>query len=289
MGILDEAIREHLELKRKQGAEQQELRRLEDDAFGPAVRPDAGTGESSAETAADDAKDESATTAPPVDSAGSAEAAHPDAEVEEAQREAIAQQPTEVFDVAGELAREQEGDEAIEADPGDRVDAEASPTAAPAAREGEPPLTIETPPPAPAPVDEEASGESEVNESSETRGDATVEAALPDADGAESDKVEDEPADAGDTAAFNEQFLSDELDRALDDPGDEPGDTGRTAFLEESDEFQTPQRPRRQALDSSETSEEDVLEETPDFLEEAPEHDRLWFEQKPPKDFDFND
>ena len=32
---------------------------------------------------------------------------------------------------------------------------------------------------------------------------------------------------------------------------------------------------------------EDVLEETPDFLQETPEHDRLWFEQKPPRDFDF--
>jgi hypothetical protein len=33
--------------------------------------------------------------------------------------------------------------------------------------------------------------------------------------------------------------------------------------------------------------EEDVLEETPDFLQETPEHDRLWFEQKPPRDFEF--
>ena len=32
---------------------------------------------------------------------------------------------------------------------------------------------------------------------------------------------------------------------------------------------------------------EDVLEETPEFLQETPEHDRLWFEQRPPKDFDF--
>ena len=31
----------------------------------------------------------------------------------------------------------------------------------------------------------------------------------------------------------------------------------------------------------------DELEETPDFLQETPEHDKLWFEQKPPKDFDF--
>ena len=32
---------------------------------------------------------------------------------------------------------------------------------------------------------------------------------------------------------------------------------------------------------------DDVLEETPDFLQETPEHDRLWFEQKPPRDFEF--
>lgn len=36
-------------------------------------------------------------------------------------------------------------------------------------------------------------------------------------------------------------------------------------------------------------SDEDVLEETPDFLQETPEHDRLWFEQRPPRDFDFDD
>ena len=33
---------------------------------------------------------------------------------------------------------------------------------------------------------------------------------------------------------------------------------------------------------------EDVLEETPDFLRETPEQDRLWFEQSPPRDFDFD-
>lgn len=33
---------------------------------------------------------------------------------------------------------------------------------------------------------------------------------------------------------------------------------------------------------------EDMLEETPDFLQETPEHDRLWFEQRPPRDFDFD-
>ena len=36
MGILDEAIREHLELKRQHGAGDSELKQLEDEAFGQA-------------------------------------------------------------------------------------------------------------------------------------------------------------------------------------------------------------------------------------------------------------
>ena len=32
---------------------------------------------------------------------------------------------------------------------------------------------------------------------------------------------------------------------------------------------------------------EDVLEETPEFLRDRPEDDELWFEQGEPKDFDF--
>ncbi len=50
--------------------------------------------------------------------------------------------------------------------------------------------------------------------------------------------------------------------------------------------------PAEEALErrsgTKETGEEDVLEETPDFLQETPEHDRLWFEQKPPRDFDWD-
>jgi hypothetical protein len=37
----------------------------------------------------------------------------------------------------------------------------------------------------------------------------------------------------------------------------------------------------------AEEPQEDVLEETPEFLQDTPEHDKLWFEQKPPRDFDF--
>jgi hypothetical protein len=50
--------------------------------------------------------------------------------------------------------------------------------------------------------------------------------------------------------------------------------------LEEAEELEEPPTPK--------DGEDDVLEETPDFLQETPEHDRLWFEQKPPRDFDLD-
>ena len=42
MGILDDAIKEHLELKRQHGADDSELKQLEDEAFGAAERPGEG-------------------------------------------------------------------------------------------------------------------------------------------------------------------------------------------------------------------------------------------------------
>jgi hypothetical protein len=52
-----------------------------------------------------------------------------------------------------------------------------------------------------------------------------------------------------------------------------------------------PEKPEDALVDSDledEDGDNDVLEDTPDFLQETPEHDRLWFEQKPPRDFDFD-
>jgi hypothetical protein len=49
-----------------------------------------------------------------------------------------------------------------------------------------------------------------------------------------------------------------------------------------------PERPAARAAGAEPPEGEDVLEETPEFLQETPEHDRLWFEQKPPRDFDFD-
>jgi hypothetical protein len=34
---------------------------------------------------------------------------------------------------------------------------------------------------------------------------------------------------------------------------------------------------------------DDLLDDMPEYREDAPDQDRLWFEQKPPKDFDFDE
>src|SRR3954451_8149839 len=59
---------------------------------------------------------------------------------------------------------------------------------------------------------------------------------------------------------------------------DEPDEVPADEALQE--------RPRRPTAETGD--DDDVLEETPDFLQETPEHDRLWFEQKPPRDFDWD-
>jgi hypothetical protein len=41
-------------------------------------------------------------------------------------------------------------------------------------------------------------------------------------------------------------------------------------------------------LEPESDADDDVLETTPEFLQDAPDHDRLWFEQRPPRDFDFD-
>ena len=48
-----------------------------------------------------------------------------------------------------------------------------------------------------------------------------------------------------------------------------------------------PRRTTRSRPTTTPSPPSDELQDTPDFLQETPEHDRLWFEQKPPKDFDF--
>jgi hypothetical protein len=317
MSILDDAIREHLELKRAHGADDAEVKKLEDEAFGPPQRPDepdpyaeapteflvapevgAGEqpddepGERRAPNIADLQEAPEPRQAPePADAPeaeepddGPADEEHPameheaiaDAGPSTEERHAIADQPTEMFDVEAQFE-----DAATEADaPSDEelVDAELS----------EPRL---------APPDPLAGIEASVG-----------------TDAAD----EDEPVDEFDEF-FSEQRLSDELNQALEAPlPDEPGapPTEEAVFIdldeeeedaaeaeaafeddEPEEDVATPEAPPEPEEDTplpptppaTGSRHEDVLEDTPEFLEDAPEDDELWFEQKPPKDFDFDD
>lgn len=177
MGLLDDAIREHLELKRKRGGDPSEIERLEREALGPVRRTDDHAEAAEAVEAADAPLAEEPVAAP--------------------MREA------EAADVLDDGADESEPVEPVE---------DLEPVA-------------EAPRPEPPPVAEP-------------------------------------PADslAQPTVEFS-------VEEHLAGRGPEPD-------------------PDVVAADDDD--EEDVLEETPDFLQETPEHDRLWFEQKPPRDFDFD-
>ena len=170
MGLLDDAIREHLELKRRSGADAGEVQRLEKEALGPARREAQPSQDEVAEPAEGD--DEAAADEP--------DAYVPTPQDEEVERLVEDEEPLYDDDLLGE--------------PDDDEPAAEAPQ--------EPP---------------------------------------------EQPSIVDQPTVQFDVTA---------LDEDEDDEGEVAG-------------------------------EHDELEETPEFLQETPEHDRLWFEQKPPRDFDF--
>jgi hypothetical protein len=204
MGLLDEAIREHLELKRRHGADASEVARQENEALGPARRgpePLQVPPEPGAEPVEPDPVLIEPEVDPPVYDETPAPVPFP----------------------------EPEPDPLPEPDPFPD-----EPEPVPAAEE-EPPLAPPAEPePAPTAADEELDWEAPPEP--EQRSSVS------------------QPTVAFDVADLEEAQRRDERE---EEP--EPG-----------------------AID------EDVLEETPDFLQETPEHDRLWFEQRPPRDFDFD-
>jgi hypothetical protein len=68
----------------------------------------------------------------------------------------------------------------------------------------------------------------------------------------------------------------------------EPGDEEDPWLVEDLADSEPRDRAEPDAPPPEPAEGEDVLEETPEFLQETPEHDRLWFEQKPPRDFDWD-
>jgi hypothetical protein len=97
----------------------------------------------------------------------------------------------------------------------------------------------------------------------------------------------DEPPEFDDRTRVVDEVAPEEVEAPeAPEPGAEAGAPGydEDPWLEEErDEV-----PSEEALDRQKPDEEDVLEETPEFLQETPEHDRLWFEQRPPRDFDWD-
>jgi hypothetical protein len=290
MSILDDAIREHLELKRAHGADESELKRLEDEAFGPPGRPEepdplaeaptefmatpeAQAAESAAEegrsriNVADLQEPPAPVEEPKAETAEAieppqAEAATPvPAEEQPALEHELVAPPVEEAEEPEPAADERH---AIAEQPTELFDVEAEMGTedAPAAE-------------APSPSDEQ------IVEAEQLEEPKLVPVEQPEEDYEEEDEE-----------FWSEQRLSDELDQALEAPITEEHEAPAPAaepaspiFDVEEDEDEEQERPDF----DPDTGHEDVLEDTPDFLEDAPEDDELWFEQRPPKDFDFDD
>lgn len=252
MGILDDAIREHLELKRRLGADDDELARLEGEAFGPPSRPgDAdfpGQPQPESATATQQATGEQplasdvqpptgeaeAASAPPAEAPPAApEAPEVPAEAPSGEQPAAPPEPPPSSEPAGPVFHDQEAVEAVEA-PAEQ------PPLAPQTDEQE---IVERPP-----TDEEPALEGPATDEEPALG--------------ESDTGE-RPIESLDTVEHH-------FEGAIEDTGEGEVVEGELAEEDEEDE-----------------EDEDVLEDTPEFLRDAPEDDELWFEQGEPKDFDF--
>jgi hypothetical protein len=253
MGILEDAIREHLDLKRKHGAPEQELERQEVEALGPARR----------EPAAEDAE----TDAAPVEG----EAAD------------AVQQPDLASGVEEPLAQADDQDE-VALDPTEAAIEVPFGEEPQPAETDEPELPPDPPLEAQAPVVDELPPEAELEPQQEDPPPAppsayssTVDQPTQHFDVEEAFRAEDEDVRGGDTPARGIPAQEPEEERPFG--GDEP--------FAEDEPFADEDAPADES-EAAEGDPADVLEDTPDFLQDAPEHDRLWFEQKPPRDFDFD-
>jgi hypothetical protein len=219
MGLLDDAIRDHLELKRRHGADPSEIERAEREALGPLRR------------APDELEQEEF-----GEHAGGEYAEHGPTDTEYAEPSAT-------------------GAEYADSLPGEH--------AAQFADEHTRPL---------APVDWPENGDSdwdeEIPEESALHVESAYEAPPPHPAGGAVEPIEP----ASPPPAELEEPPSSDAEHTLE------------YQLPEEDE----EAPEHHAP-PPERGESDVLEETPEFLQDAPEHDRLWFEQRPPRDFDFDE
>jgi hypothetical protein len=297
MGILDDAIRQHLDLKRRLGAEEDELKRLESEAFGPPSRPgdpdfpDTGEGEAlggegvaappapeadgvetplASDPPAQPVQPPPEATEPPAD-----QPAEPSPETAEASVVGDVGEPGEVGEQARTGFYDQGAEElaaTTQAEPEapSAPEAEAPPAEPEAPVEPEEPVEPEAPvgpPPAPA-LDESVAGQ------------PTEEQIVIEPPSDELEGVTEAPAEAEPSADEPPIESLDTVEHHFEEASDE---TGEGEVVE--GELAEPEVAKEEG--DAEGDDEDVLEETPEFLRDQPEDDELWFEQGEPKDFDF--
>jgi len=279
MGIFDDAIREHLELKRHAGVDEEELKELEDEAFGPPARP--GDPDFPGSTSEEAAVESEAAAAGAVfdaqtdEAKASDEAATPDDAVTEAPAEEPALTPIDEGNAP-------ETDQA----PAEPASEETAVQDQPAAQE-EPAAEAPAPEPEPEPASDPADVSSFTTEEREAIADQPTvffeqqppeEMELGDL---ELD-IDEEIEEVG--GAFSDP-LTDEEPLIVEEAFSEPApDTEVAETLPEPEPEPAPEKPETA---EGETADDDVLEETPEFLRDNPDDDELWFVQGEPKDFDF--
>jgi hypothetical protein len=247
MGLLDDAIKQHLELKRKHGAPEEEVQRQEEEALGPVRREAVQQPEGVEEAEAGAPEGEAAA------ELGS----------EEAAESAAPSGGEQLFD--GETFTDEDAAAADSAVAEQPPFAEETSFAEETPRADQPPMH-EEPRATEEPVAKEAPPATEPRPVTDQADEPVLEA----------DPEAPEPAaGAGETPPRGLESVDDPTDGA---------DPGATV---EYDPFADQELEEEEAEPAASNEEGDVLEDTPDFLQETPEHDRLWFEQKPPRDFDF--
>ncbi len=359
MSILDDAIREHLELKRAHGADEMELKRLEDEAFGPPGRPDE-EGDAFADAPTEFLGATATEVAEPPDAEGGRRMPNltdlqeppqfpPEGGTEGETAEAATIEPetpsasapeTEAPPAPEAPAEEQHPAMEHETIPGPPPPSPESPAAPAAEAPAEPEPESGEEPAAEAPVDSGPSTEEREAIAEQPTQFFDVEAELTAGPEPEPEQREEEPAAASsaeESAApetpgelelgdeqpseeyeeddfFSEQRLSDELNQALEAPvtdehealpepeplrqpeprePDTPPPAARADEPTQLYDFEEDEDDDEEDGDEDDAYEpkgehEDVLEDTPDFLENGADDDE-WFEQRPPKDFDFDD
>jgi hypothetical protein len=297
MGILDDAIREHLELIRQHGAADSEVQRLEDEAFGPPTRPgeadfpeseeaQAPSGNGVATEAAvdepepeDAAAHEDVTTLLSTDQGG-AEPDSAEEPVEEPEATAVEAEPAiepdepvaeehPVVDEAGSEPQQEPADEVA-------VPAEERTTLYDRSQDDELDIDLdlrldEEPQAEELPSEEPPAGElpSEEPQADEL---PSEEHGIVEPEGT---KPIEPPVESLDTVEhpFPEEIVESEEPREEESPSEEHALQEEPAASEDEEE--------------GEDAGEDVLADTPEFLKDRPEDDELWFEQGEPKDFEF--